>query len=148
MSIIVAAIDASDAIPTVLNRAIEQARFHSCELHAVHVFQPLTSIYGVEGPYLIEEPSIRESEEEALWRLASPILDASGVKWLRVDLVGHPVREVADYASEHDAILVVVGTRGRGELTSLLLGSTSHGLIHDLSCDVLVVKSTGPLRSG
>ncbi|MGZ4426445.1 MAG: universal stress protein [Nocardioidaceae bacterium] len=41
--------------------------------------------------------------------------------------------------SEHASILVV-GTRGRGPVTSMLLGSVSHGLIARSSCPVAVVR--------
>ena len=44
------------------------------------------------------------------------------------------------YAKDARASLLVVGTRGRGELGALILGSTSHRAIHLASCDVLVVK--------
>ncbi|MPZ52294.1 MAG: hypothetical protein GEU79_06100 [Acidimicrobiia bacterium] len=140
MSVILAAIDSSTATPAVVERAVQQAKWAEAELHVIHVFRPLTSVYGVEGPYVVEEPDIQEAEREAIWQVASPILDNSDLEWVRVDRVGHPVREVSMYADEVKPDLIVLGTRGRGEISSLLLGSTSHGVIHDVACDVLVVK--------
>ena len=39
-----------------------------------------------------------------------------------------------------DASLVVVGTRGRNALTGLILGSTSHEVLHQARCSVIVVR--------
>lgn len=140
MSVILAAVDSSEATPIVLERAVQRAKWVGAELHVIHVFQPLASVYGVDGTYVVQEPEIQEAELEAIWQVALPILEPSGLEWVRVDRAGHPVREVTIYADEVNPDLIVMGTRGRGEITSLLLGSTSHGVIHDVSCDVLVVK--------
>lgn len=57
---------------------------------------------------------------------------------------GHPV-DVLKYASAQ-ADLLVVGSRGRGDLTGLLLGSVSHSLLHHATCPLVV--SPGPAAPG
>jgi nucleotide-binding universal stress UspA family protein len=53
--------------------------------------------------------------------------------------MGYPSERLADLADEEDALLVVVGSRGRGALKSALLGSVSTELIGLSRRPVLVV---------
>jgi len=49
---------------------------------------------------------------------------------------------IASIAAEHDARVIVVGTRGQGRLAGALLGSVAQGLLHKAACPVLVVPPT------
>ncbi|HVR31290.1 MAG TPA: universal stress protein [Acidimicrobiia bacterium] len=137
---IIAALDSSPVAPDVLTRAVDQAKAAATTLHVVHVFQPPTVVYGMAGAYVFDERSLAEAEHQAVWELVEPLLEDAAVEWVRADLSGYPPSAITEYAKEVGADLIVVGTRGRGEFRSLVLGSTSHGIIHDSPCDVLVVR--------
>lgn len=139
---VIAAVDGSPAARDVLARAVDQARAAGAPLHVVHVFEPPTVVYGMAGAYVFDERAIAESEQQAVWEIVEPLLEGTGVEWVRVDLSGYPPAVITEYAKDVGADLIVIGTRGRGEFRSLVLGSTSHGVIHDSPCDVLVVKPT------
>ena len=52
---------------------------------------------------------------------------------------GQPARTIVKFAAEHDADLIVVGSRGMGDIEGFLLGSVSHKVTSLASCPVLVV---------
>ena len=54
---------------------------------------------------------------------------------------GDVAETVAGIADQHDAAVVVVGTRGLGGVKSRLLGSTSKRLLHDCRRPVLIVRA-------
>ena len=54
---------------------------------------------------------------------------------------GNPAAVILAVA--RDAGLIVMGARGRGSFTSLMLGSVSHQVIHDVPCPVAVIGAQG-----
>ncbi|AEH39373.1 universal stress protein [Halopiger xanaduensis] len=56
---------------------------------------------------------------------------------------GVPVREILEYAGEVDADVIVMGSRGRGGVSRMLLGSVTEGVTRHSDRDVLVVGRDG-----
>jgi len=65
-------------------------------------------------------------------------IKAHGV--VRDTLFGYAAREIVADAKEHDAGVIVMGSRGRGDLAGLMLGSTAHKVIHLTDRPVLIVR--------
>lgn len=134
---VVAGVDDSPVSKHVIARAIDQAHWRESSLHVVHVMH-LPMVY-TDAP--VDWAAITESYLNAVWQPLEDVISRSDVPVERVDLEGYPPDLLVRYATENDASLLVVGTRGRGDLASLILGSTSHRAIHLAGCDVLVVKA-------
>ena len=84
------------------------------------------------------------AERKSVWEPLDEVLSESATTVSKVDLEGYPPDTLVRYAEDVGASLLVVGTRGRGEFASLILGSTSSRAIHLSPCDVLVVKIPAP----
>lgn len=133
---IVAGIDQSPTSRLVVAKALEQAAWRDTDLHIVHVFyQPM-----VYTEAAINWKEVAASQREGVWGAVEDLLSETEVPFERVDLEGYPPEALVTYATDTGADLMVMGTRGRGDLASLVLGSTSHRAIHLAECDVLVVK--------
>lgn len=135
MSVVVG-VDDSPFASVVLTRAIDEARWRGTDLHAVHVSH-LPMVYTEVA---IDWEEVARAQRQAVWAALIPVVESSDVVIERVDIEGYPPDALVDYSNGVEADLLVVGTRGRGGLASLILGSTSHRAIQLARCDVLVVK--------
>ena len=59
---------------------------------------------------------------------------------MRHTVFGYAAREIVEDAKSLDAGVIVMGSRGRGDLAGLVLGSTAHKVIHLADRPVLVVR--------
>ena len=135
---IVVGVDASSGAEAATRRAVELARQLGTSVHAVHALHVPSTVYAAMGAVPDASAEIARLERESVWERIGPLLE--GVESEQVDLEGYPPDAVADCAAENDAEMIVVGSRGRGAVASLVLGSTSHRLIHIADRDLLVVK--------
>lgn len=136
---VVAGVDESPMSVAVVARAIEEARWRGTNLCVVYV----TYLPMAHMEFSIDWDSVVKAQREAVWAALEQVIADSQVAIERIDLTGYPPDTLVHYTDEVNASLLVVGTRGRGDLASLILGSTSHRAIHLAGCDVLVVKPVG-----
>jgi nucleotide-binding universal stress UspA family protein len=108
------------------------------EVWVLHLREREVAIRG--GASLTGEP---EDEASAMVAAAVDKLTEAGVKAhgeVRTTLFGYAAREIVDDAIEHDAGIIVMGSRGRSDLAGLILGSTAHKVIHLTDRPVLIVR--------
>jgi nucleotide-binding universal stress UspA family protein len=139
---IVVGIDGSDAAKDALRWALDEARLRSDEVVAVHAW---------EAPPVMPEPgpapgfdlvAILPEVEEAGERLVKTVVgDDSSVTVEPVAIAGPPASVLVDAA--RDADMLVVGSRGHGGFTALLLGSVSQQLAHHAPCPLVIHRKRG-----
>jgi nucleotide-binding universal stress UspA family protein len=148
---IVVGVDGSDASARALSWAIRQAKAERRPLTLVHTINAVTPAFL--------DAAIVDARD------AGSVLDAAGravlsdarhlVEQTAPDLEVHEVFDLADPRDRllelaGDASMIVVGSRGRGSVRSLLLGSVSVALVRHAHCPVVVVRPghVGTVRNG
>ncbi|GAA1193893.1 universal stress protein [Prauserella alba] len=134
---VVVGVDGSPLSERALGCAFDEASFRSVALVAVHTWSD-SDTSAFRETHVDWEP-LRDTEERRLaerlagWRERYPDVPVE-----RVLVKDKPRHELLEWSQR--AQLVVVGSRGRGGFRGLLLGSTSHALIHNAGCPVLVAR--------
>ncbi|MEU3146984.1 MULTISPECIES: universal stress protein [unclassified Streptomyces] len=127
----VVGVDGSPHSAAAVDFAFEEAALRGAVVRALYVWHaPLLGVLDEDAA--VQECRRMLSETVAGRTAAHPEVD------LRHEVVrGHPVQVLAK-ASER-ALGLVVGTRGHGGFTGMLLGSVSQGVLHHARCPVITV---------
>jgi nucleotide-binding universal stress UspA family protein len=143
---VVVGVDESDRSITAVESAAGYAAALGTDLHVVFVSHVPATMLAVLAGVPSAADDLVEAQRTAVWDMLDEPLGELPAPVKRVDLEGYPADELVRYAEDVDAELIVVGSRGRGDLASLVLGSTSHRVVNHAPCDVLVVrgKQEGP----
>jgi nucleotide-binding universal stress UspA family protein len=138
---IVVGVDGSPISKVALRWAISQARLTGATVDAVLAWQYPEGRSGAGwAAVLVEEPDLDVLAEK---ELTEAISEAAGpdpdVVINPVVVQGWPAEVLLDAAEGAD--LLVVGSRGRGGFSSVLLGSVSQNCAHHATCPLLIIRA-------
>jgi nucleotide-binding universal stress UspA family protein len=135
---ILVAVDHSEVSDRALDAARDLALLSKGEVWVLHLREREVAVKT--GVALSDE-----SMDEASAAVAAAVdkLTAAGVTAhgdVGTTLFGYAARNIIDDAKEHDVDVIVMGSRGRGDLAGLILGSTAHKVIHLADRPILIVR--------
>ena len=137
---ILLATDYSEPSRKALAEAVRMARKHQARLHVLHVdIVALQQTDGFEQPPLADY--VRSMDQVALDAVGKD----NGVS--HRDTVTAVIRDSSEaagilrYAAEKDIDLIVMGTRGRGAISELFIGSVAQEVAREALIPVLVVSA-------
>jgi nucleotide-binding universal stress UspA family protein len=142
MAVIVVGVDHSEGARTALRFALEEAKLRQARLRVVHAWQyGYIGATGVEGAYPAlggDIKELRDGAESALEETLRQSIPETGTVGIERRVVeGRPAAVLVDESEGAD--LLVVGSRGHGGFTGLLLGSVSQQCAHHATCPVVIV---------
>jgi nucleotide-binding universal stress UspA family protein len=142
MSGIVVGVDASEHSDRALEWAMREGAARQEPVTAIAVHDVATNQWT--GNPLVDpadrsvEEKIRQAVEEKVSRVAGQLGSAAPAA-VQVEVVSGVASRVLIDASQN-ATLLVVGSRGTGGFSRLLLGSVSSQVMHHAACPVTVVR--------
>lgn len=87
---------------------------------------------------MIDEYYLRQGQEAT--RESRELLDVTGTDYTTHTAFGHAATEIAGYARDHGCARIVMGTRGNGTLTNILIGSVANQVLQLTDVPVTLVK--------
>ena len=133
---ILAAIDESEIAGRVLAASRELASLAGGEVWVIHVREREPSKFLSSSAESGAEA--QDTVDAAVEKLSSAGVTAHGK--VAHTVYGYAAREIVSFAQTTGIGVIVMGSRGRGDLAGLLVGSTAHKVIHLADRPVLVVR--------
>ena len=135
---ILLAVDGSDHSHKAAKVAGDLARLSGGTLHILTAYDELPGYLG--EPNLSKAIAERTDSAEKILNAAIEEVGEIPGDLDSEYLEGSPAETILRDADTHNADLIIMGTRGRGEMRSLLLGSQSHKVLSEASCPVMLVR--------
>ena len=138
---ILLAMDGSPHAEEALKYARDLALRDDAQVIVVHAVFPVPAFLGEPERQRLISYNVAEGEQVA--GQAAEKLREAGVDDIIVEVLeGPPASAILRVAETRQCDLIVMGSRGHGELASLLLGSVSHRVLAHAHVPVLVVRAT------
>lgn len=141
---ILVAIDGSEHALRATRLAADLALRYDADLHLVQVVPQLVVSKELEEFAEVEKIDVPTSLDVATRYLLGPaesIAEAAGVRRVFKDvLTGDPAERLLEHTKHKEIDLIVLGRRGLGRISGLLMGSVSLKVNSLAECPVLTVK--------
>ena len=144
---ILVGVDGSDSALKAVETAAGLCEAHGSELVLVHVVQ--ISAIADQALKMSATEHLKENPKTIMEKLSQDVLEKARAHAREAGLAddrittltsdGNQARQLIQAAEDHKADLIVVGSRGRGRLEGLLLGSVSQKIAALAPCPCLIV---------
>lgn len=134
---VLCAYDDSESAKRALERAADISKMYGAELSVVSV-APVGA--SAAGRAIGEDPVDTAADHLAELGAARTFLEERGQSAKYVEATGHVGDAIVAAADEHEADLIVVGTRELGLIQRLFGASISDAVTRNANCDVLIVR--------
>ena len=135
---IMVGVDSSSA--AALEEALHLAHQLDAELHVVYSSFVSAALFSAVARVPVDVESIKDAQAESTWEMVEEVLATHPYPIHKHTVHGYPPDALLDAEKELQPDLIVLGSRGRGELASFLLGSTGHRVLQYAKANVLIVK--------
>lgn len=136
---ILVGVDGSEPAEAALKHAAGLAEKLDLPLHVLVVWMDPALTWGDAFPYPASFEALEDSAKQVAVRSVAEVFPEGPPAWVTTSaLQGVPASELI--AASAQAAMLVVGTRGHGGFTGLLLGSVSSACVSHAHCPVLVVR--------
>lgn len=138
ISRILYATDGSGHARKALDWVIDIARRRQARVIIVTAYDPIPRDLGT--PHLEELMARRPAEGQAIAAEAAAALQREQIAHEIEVLEGGAAEAILNAARTHRCQVIVMGSRGRGRLETMLLGSVSQRVVQEAPCPVLIVR--------
>lgn len=141
MQTILLPVDGSENSSRAVKRAIEIVKeYGDAKLLLVTAYPPIAS-GNVRRFFSADEiQAFYQDEGRTALAPAKALLDEAGIDYEEEVLVGPVAQTIADYAKKKQVDTIIMGTRGLGTVTGMVLGSVTTKVLSLVDVPVLLVK--------
>lgn len=137
---IVVGVDGSASSRDAIRWAAEEARVRKTNVRAIYAWQlPVVTGFAYIPPDVLDPSELeRRAQQVVEAAVAEAVGTGNGAKVEGVAVQGMAAETLVKESAGAD--MLVVGSRGRGGFSGLLLGSVGQQCVHHAACPVVIVR--------
>jgi nucleotide-binding universal stress UspA family protein len=139
---ILAAVDGSENSDRVIEYLVKHSGWYKNPLE-VHLLNVQLALVGVNVKLFISQDTLNEhyrDEGNAALKHARERLDAAGIKYTHHISVGDPAEVIVEFAKSQGCDHILMGSRGLGSVSGLVLGSVATKVLHLTHVPVTLIR--------